>query len=208
MYTQQGTFDTGSNWQQLMSSPGSGAKSSDTQARRPPNAFILYSQAMRADVHQQNPSLSNIEISRILGKMWKEVPNDTKLQYKQQAAKLQEEFKRDHPDYTYQKARRKRTLHELLAKSSQAIPSYDQFALMQMGFPMQGMGQMYGMGQMPRMGQMPGMGQMSDVSQSSSMNQQLNGMSAIPGMAMTQMQGMPQNSNTYNSLMVPNYQQN
>lgn len=91
-------------------------------ARRPPNAFILYSQAMRGSVRQENPSLSNTEVSSLLGKMWKEVPNDIKIQYKQQASALQEDFKRQHPDYTYRKARRKRALNELLTKSTQGYP--------------------------------------------------------------------------------------
>ena len=91
------------------------------QSRRPPNAFILYSQSMRSQVRQENPSLSNTECSRLLGKMWKEVPNEIKLQYKQKAAAMQEEFKRTHPDYTYRKARRKRALNELLTKSSGGV---------------------------------------------------------------------------------------
>ena len=97
-------------------------------SHRPPNAFILYSQAMRTQVRQENPSLSNTEVSRLLGKMWKEVPNEIKLQYKQKAAAMQEEFKREHPDYTYRKARRKRALNELLTKSSTGFS----------GFPMGG----------------------------------------------------------------------
>jgi transcription factor SOX7/8/10/18 (SOX group E/F) len=88
-------------------------------ARRPPNAFILYTQEMRSAVRQDNPSLSNTECSRLLGKMWKEVPNNVKLQYKTKAQALQEEFKRTHPDYTYRKARRKRALNELLTRSTQ-----------------------------------------------------------------------------------------
>ena len=76
---------------------------------------------MRSKVRQENPSLSNTEASKLLGKMWKEVPNDVKLQYKQKAAQLQEEFKKTHPDYTYRKARRKRALNELLTKSSQGM---------------------------------------------------------------------------------------
>ena len=90
-------------------------------ARRPPNAFILYTQDMRSAVRQENPSLSNTEVSSLLGKMWKEVPNETKLQYKQKAAKMQEEFKQQHPEYTYRKARRKRALNELLTKSTQGM---------------------------------------------------------------------------------------
>ena len=91
-------------------------------ARRPPNAFILYSQENRSKVQQDNPTCSNTEVSRLLGKMWKEIPNNSKLAYKQKAQLLQEEFKRQHPDYTYRKARRKTALNELLTKSSQAFP--------------------------------------------------------------------------------------
>jgi hypothetical protein len=92
-------------------------------SRRPPNAFILYSQAMRSTVRQSNPALSNTEVSRLLGQLWKDVPADAKLQYKQQAARAQEQFKQEHPDYTYRKARRKRTLNELLTKTNQGYPA-------------------------------------------------------------------------------------
>jgi hypothetical protein len=91
-------------------------------SHRPPNAFILYSQAMRSSCRQDNPSLSNTEVSRLLGKMWKDVSSDVKVQYKQKAALAQEQFKRDHPNYTYRKARKKRALNELLAKSAQGFP--------------------------------------------------------------------------------------
>lgn len=96
----------------------------EDNSHRPPNAFILYSQAKRSEAQRQNPTLSNTEVSRILGKMWKEVPNEIKLQYKQKAAKLQEEFKKQHPDYTYRKARRKRALNELLTKSTHGYAGF------------------------------------------------------------------------------------
>ena len=108
-------------------------------SHRPPNAFILYSQAMRSQVRQENPSLSNTEVSRLLGKMWKEVPNEIKLQYKQKAAAMQEEFKREHPDYTYRKARRKRALNELLTKSSTGFTGFPMGAP---GFPAGDMSQL------------------------------------------------------------------
>ena len=114
-------------------------------ARRPPNAFILYSQAMRTQVRQENPTLSNTEVSSLLGKMWKDVPNDLKLQYKQQAQKLQESFKKNHPDYTYRKARRKRALNELLTKSQYNYPNGEAFPI----------GQQYPVGYPFAMGMMP-----------------------------------------------------
>jgi transcription factor SOX7/8/10/18 (SOX group E/F) len=54
--------------------------------------------------------------------MWKDVPAEAKLHYKQQASVAQAEFKRVHPDYTYRKARRKRALNELLTKSTPGFP--------------------------------------------------------------------------------------
>ena len=114
-------------------------------SHRPPNAFILYSQTMRSQVRQENPSLSNTEVSRLLGKMWKEVPNEIKLQYKQKAAAMQEQFKREHPDYTYRKARRKRALNELLTKSSNGLAGFP----MAPGFPAGDMTQFQAPAMMP-----------------------------------------------------------
>jgi transcription factor SOX7/8/10/18 (SOX group E/F) len=120
-------------------------------SRRPPNAFILYSQAMRSSCRQENPSLSNTEVSRLLGKMWKDVPAEAKLHYKQQASAAQAEFKRVHPDYTYRKARRKRALNELLTKSTPGFPMAgfppDPNAATQMYNPF--LMQMYGQGAVP-----------------------------------------------------------
>ena len=48
--------------------------------------------------------------------MWKEVPEETKNLYKEKARRLQEEFKRNHPDYIYHKDRPKQALNELLSK--------------------------------------------------------------------------------------------
>lgn len=172
-------------------------------SHRPPNAFILFSQEMRSSARQRNPALSNTEISRILGQMWKEVSSDVKLQYKAKAAKLQQEFKKNHPNYTYRKARRKRALNELLTKSSSAFPpmftGMDQMQMMQMmqnpasvpGYPqMAGQPQQQMMGAMPPYNGMPMMqgmpGQMPGQ-----MSAQIPGQ--MPGMEQQmppQMQGM------------------
>lgn len=159
MYNQNAYDQNSQAWQQptmdAASAGMAGVNVEDPEdgdnSHRPPNAFILYSQAMRSEARQQNPSLSNTEVSRILGKMWKEVPNETKLQYKQKAAKLQEEFKKAHPDYTYRKARRKRALNELLTKSAQGYPTIPNYGPDQMAMMMMSNNQMY-----PMMPQQPG----------------------------------------------------
>jgi transcription factor SOX7/8/10/18 (SOX group E/F) len=43
---------------------------------------------MPSKIGKENLSLSNTECSRLLGKMWKEVPTDVKLQYKSKASAL------------------------------------------------------------------------------------------------------------------------
>jgi hypothetical protein len=90
-------------------------------SHRPPNAFILYSQAMRSSVRQDNSSLLNTEVSQLLGKMWKDVPSQEKAIYKERATVLQEKFKRDHPNYPDRKARRKRALNEMFSKKPQEV---------------------------------------------------------------------------------------
>jgi hypothetical protein len=173
-------------------------------ARRPPNAFLLYSQAMRSAVRQDNPSLSNTEVSRLLGTMWKEVPTEIKTGYKRRAMEMQEEFKRQHPDYTYRKAKRKHALNELLTKSPMGqggmlFPN-DTMGMYQMfqGGMYQQMGQQFNpqnqaammYQQMPQFGQM-GMQQygQSDMQQGTG---QMQGMQQGQGMpqSMVYMQGM------------------
>jgi transcription factor SOX7/8/10/18 (SOX group E/F) len=92
-------------------------------ACRPPNAFTLYHQAIQFHVRQENPSLSNTEVGRLLGKMWKNVPMDIKLQYKQKAAAAQEIFKREHPDHTYRKADRERARTNSSPRAPRDSPS-------------------------------------------------------------------------------------
>jgi transcription factor SOX7/8/10/18 (SOX group E/F) len=165
-------------------------------AHRPPNAFILYSQAIRSQVRQENPSLSNTEASRLLGKMWKDVPSDIKLQYKQKAAAAQEIFKREHPDYTYRKARRKRALNELLTKSAQgfALPGGfptdpAQMAMFQGGaFMIPGMYGQPGVAQPVSAQGIPGPGQ-GQVPQAIA-GQRLQGYAGYPGLG-DPTQGLP-----------------
>lgn len=170
-------------------------------AHRPPNAFILYSQAMRSAVRQENPSLSNTECSRLLGKMWKEVPSDVKMQYKQRAAAAQEEFKRQHPNYTYRKARRKRALNELLTKSSQGMPPF-------CTDPMMGM---MGQNQFGMMGPMyaQNLGMAGQPGQGAALGGQPMGIPGMPGQMGMQGQGqmaMPMQMGSYPGMDPSMYQ--
>jgi transcription factor SOX7/8/10/18 (SOX group E/F) len=190
------------SWTQPTEPAPPGDQDEDTDnSHRPPNAFILYSQAMRSQCRQENPSLSNTEVSRLLGKMWKDVPSDVKLQYKQKAAAAQEVFKREHPNYTYRKARKKRALNELLTKSAQGFqmpgfPADPNFQAMMGGAANPYLMQMYGQGQL-QPGQMmqqpmgvPNMGMVGQPGQAPPGMPQ--GYAGYPGMPAPGQQGLYQ----------------
>lgn len=80
----------------------------DSKKRRPPNAFLLFCSANRAKAREMNPDKRNIEISQLLGDMWKDLPDEERAPYKLKAREEQEAFKSQNPDYKYDKARLKR----------------------------------------------------------------------------------------------------
>jgi transcription factor SOX7/8/10/18 (SOX group E/F) len=61
--------------------------------------------------------VSNTAINDLLAKVWKDVSSDVKMEDKHKAALAQEQLKREHPNSTSRKARKKRALNELLRKN-------------------------------------------------------------------------------------------
>lgn len=55
---------------------------------RPPNAFMLYGMDNRKSLSEANESLSNTNISKLLGKQWKALPQEEKVRYRQEARGL------------------------------------------------------------------------------------------------------------------------
>ena len=69
--------------------------------RRPMNAFMIWSQITRRKIIERTPELHNAEISRSLGRVWRELPENFKQPYAQEAERLRLQHMRDHPDYKY-----------------------------------------------------------------------------------------------------------
>ena len=69
--------------------------------RRPMNAFMIWSQITRRKIIDRAPELHNAEISRSLGRVWRELPEHFKQPYAQEAERLRLQHMRDHPDYKY-----------------------------------------------------------------------------------------------------------
>nr|XP_012553519.1 sex-determining region Y protein-like [Hydra vulgaris] len=70
-------------------------------AKRPMNSFLLWAKSVRKIYASENPNLSNTEISRLLGKIWKEMSEVEKLPFIQSAKCLRTKFIQDYPNYHY-----------------------------------------------------------------------------------------------------------
>uniref|UniRef100_A0A182MZS6 HMG box domain-containing protein n=1 Tax=Anopheles dirus TaxID=7168 RepID=A0A182MZS6_9DIPT len=71
------------------------------------NAFMVWAQAARREMAQQQPKLQNSEISKDLGKIWKSLSDEDKQPFVEQAEKLRLAHKSQHPYYKYQPRRKK-----------------------------------------------------------------------------------------------------
>ncbi|ORX89130.1 putative HMG box protein, partial [Basidiobolus meristosporus CBS 931.73] len=72
---------------------------------RPPNPFFLFRKDKQASVFAQHRGISNLEVSKVVGRMWK----TASFQEKEYYQRLAEEFKKEHqekyPNYKYSPAK-------------------------------------------------------------------------------------------------------
>ncbi|MCJ1345709.1 hypothetical protein MMC31_003918, partial [Peltigera leucophlebia] len=88
----------------------------DPKVPRPRNAFILYRQHHQSAVVEQNPGLSNPEISKVIGEHWKASPQEIQTHWRNLAEQEKLRHQKQYPDYRYQ-PRRSRN-HSISASSS------------------------------------------------------------------------------------------
>ncbi|XP_002156236.1 sex-determining region Y protein [Hydra vulgaris] len=75
--------------------------------KRPMNAFMLWAKDRRRFLMENNPTLHNADISKILGSEWRDMPDEKKNPFWKEAHILMVQHKFDHPEYHY-KPRRQR----------------------------------------------------------------------------------------------------
>lgn len=78
-----------------------------THVKRPMNAFMVFAQAMRRRLSEQQPALHNAELSKSLGTMWKRLTEEEKKPFITEADKLRSQHKKEYPNYKSQPRRRK-----------------------------------------------------------------------------------------------------
>ena len=84
-----------------------GKRSSSKRIKRPMNAFMVWSSIERKKLAEREPRLHNTELSKRLGQMWKDMPEESKKPYREEAERLKAKLMQDHPDYKYRPRRRK-----------------------------------------------------------------------------------------------------
>ncbi|KAK9763736.1 hypothetical protein K7432_009334 [Basidiobolus ranarum] len=68
---------------------------------RPANCFFLFRKDKQAEIFASNPGITNMEVSRIIGKMWKNISVEEKRSYQWMAEKIKLDHQVKYPDYKY-----------------------------------------------------------------------------------------------------------
>jgi hypothetical protein len=73
------------------------SKNSRNKIRRPINAFLLYGNEIRPQLKRDNPGVKHLDISKILGNMWRELSQEIKNEYMERARIIRENHKTQNP---------------------------------------------------------------------------------------------------------------
>ena len=81
--------------------PGKGrkAKKDPNAPKRAMSSFMFYSNEVRGHVSSQNPSMKFTDVSKEIGRRWKEMDSSEKLKYETLAADDKERYKREKSDF-------------------------------------------------------------------------------------------------------------
>ncbi|XP_050042960.1 uncharacterized protein [Dermacentor andersoni] len=91
---------SGSNRNACNGGIGGGGNNGGGHIKEPKiNAYILWSRAHRRKIVLENPDMHYKEVSSRLGAEWKQLNEDDKRPFTDEATRLREQHKRDYPDY-------------------------------------------------------------------------------------------------------------
>jgi hypothetical protein len=75
------------------------------RVKRPHNAYNLFFMEQFPQVKANFPNLTGNEMSREIGKRWKDMTDDQQHPYREQAREIWSQFRSENPDYHYEKGR-------------------------------------------------------------------------------------------------------
>ncbi|XP_011877698.1 PREDICTED: sex-determining region Y protein-like isoform X2 [Vollenhovia emeryi] len=92
--------------------------------KRPMNAFMVWARQKRKEISQEHPKMHNSEISKMLGTMWKELSQEDKVPYLEQAKCLRSQHQKDYPNYKYRPRRKPKVMSASTDQSMYMIPRH------------------------------------------------------------------------------------
>lgn len=78
------------------------SRGNDDRVRRPMNAFMVWSKDERKRLAKEDPSIHNADLSKSLGKVWREMSEEQKRPYLEKSEEIRKKHRQEHPDYKYQ----------------------------------------------------------------------------------------------------------
>lgn len=100
----------------------------DLHIKRPLNSFMVWAKERRRQMNRDNPKMRNAEISKILGEEWRQLSDDVKKPFIEEAIRLRRQHKIDHPNYRY-RPRRKNRMEPVSGEIAQSDGYCQPFAL-------------------------------------------------------------------------------
>ncbi|CAF0907723.1 unnamed protein product [Didymodactylos carnosus] len=86
------------------------------------NAFMVWAQAARKNLTNNLTAVNNAQLSKTLGKLWKALPPEQRKPFVDEAERIREQHKKDHPDYKYQPKRKAKSSSSKSSVSSRYHP--------------------------------------------------------------------------------------
>ncbi|XP_012530624.1 transcription factor Sox-11-B [Monomorium pharaonis] len=94
-------------------------KNSPNRIKRPMNAFMVWSQMERRKICEVQPDMHNAEISKTLGKRWKELTDEEKSPFVREAETLRLLHQKEYPTYKYRPRKKTSKSDGLVSKAKE-----------------------------------------------------------------------------------------